>query len=413
MVWYLTRATAEGLAEHQDLELIVDGQDTSTGDTTENVGTSTVEEGADTAGSDDLAGSVEGRLVLDGLTGGHHHTTTDGVEGVGSDTGTSGDSPSEGEVGQEVALKTLGQERLDGVVHAEVETTVDNDTGDGGHETTVETGNTIGGNGLAVDVNETVELTGTTSLGVLGVVGQTGTGEVKGVDEKHRSGTSSTTGSQVTGHPPGVTVTLLLEAKQLLELVLEGEVQGLGREVTDDVGSVTTPQRESTLIGDGALEAVTNTGVAGRETARLDHLILVLDQKLDTLNGSGGGLRDGGGNTTHWGSLSVLSIDIVDVGLGGIVMTQWLGWIEVTYSGSRPRRAARKHCQQTVHVSFQGLRRPAGMRWRRRGREKREARCSEYAGRVLGVQLMELEMQCRLASRLAVDSATIANQRGI
>jgi hypothetical protein len=26
---------------------------------------------------------------------------------------------------------------------------------------------------------------------------------------------------------------------------------------------------------------------------------LVLDQKLDTLNGSGGGLRDGGGNTTH------------------------------------------------------------------------------------------------------------------
>jgi hypothetical protein len=26
---------------------------------------------------------------------------------------------------------------------------------------------------------------------------------------------------------------------------------------------------------------------------------LVLDEELDTLNGSGGGLRDGGGDTTH------------------------------------------------------------------------------------------------------------------
>lgn len=27
---------------------------------------------------------------------------------------------------------------------------------------------------------------------------------------------------------------------------------------------------------------------------------LVLDEKLDTLNGSGGGLGDGGRDTTHW-----------------------------------------------------------------------------------------------------------------
>jgi hypothetical protein len=30
----------------------------------------------------------------------------------------------------------------------------------------------------------------------------------------------------------------------------------------------------------------------------LDHLILVLDEKLDTLDGSGGGLGDSGGDTT-------------------------------------------------------------------------------------------------------------------
>lgn len=29
---------------------------------------------------------------------------------------------------------------------------------------------------------------------------------------------------------------------------------------------------------------------------------LVLDEELDTLNGSGSGLRDGGGDTTHCGN---------------------------------------------------------------------------------------------------------------
>ena len=57
----------EGLAEHEELGLVVDGQDTSTGNTTEDVGTSTLEERLDTLLGDDLATSVDGRLVLDGL----------------------------------------------------------------------------------------------------------------------------------------------------------------------------------------------------------------------------------------------------------------------------------------------------------------------------------------------------------
>jgi len=290
----------EGLAEEEDLELIVDGQDTSTGDTTENVGTSTVEQRLDTVLGNDLLGGIERALVLDGLTRGHHHTTTDGVKRVGSDTGTGGDTPTEEEGGKEVVGQSTSEEDgLERVVHAEVETTVDDDTGDGGHETTVQTGDTVRGEGLAVDVNETVELALTTLLGVLGVVGQTGTGVVQRVDEQHGSGTSSTTGGQVTGHPPGVAITLLLEAEHLLELVAESEVQGLGREVTDDVGSVTTPQGHETLIGHGAAEAVHDARVAAVKTARLDHLILVLDEELDTLNGGSSGLGDSGGDTTH------------------------------------------------------------------------------------------------------------------
>lgn len=188
----LAGTTLEGLSEEEELELIVDGQHTSTGDTTEDVGTSTLEEGLDTLLGDDLAESIEGRGVLDGLTRGHHHTPTDGVERVRGNTGTGGDSPTEEERGKEVVGEGTGEEdRLQGVVHAEVQTTVDDNTSDGGTETTVQTSNTVRGEGLAVDVDQTVELTLTTLLGGLGVVGKTGTGVVQRVDEEQRSGTSS------------------------------------------------------------------------------------------------------------------------------------------------------------------------------------------------------------------------------
>jgi hypothetical protein len=182
----------EGLAEHQDLHLIVDGQDTGTGDTTENVGTCTLEERLEALLGDDLATGIEGRLVLDGLTGGHHHTTTDGVQGVGSNTGTGGDTPSEKEGGKEVTLKRTDEDdRLDRIVHTEVETTVDDDTSDGRTETTVETSDTIRGESLLVDVDQAVELALTTGLGVLVVVGKTGTGVIEGVDEEEGSSTGS------------------------------------------------------------------------------------------------------------------------------------------------------------------------------------------------------------------------------
>ena len=63
----LTRSTLVLLAEEDELGLVVDGEHTGTGNTTEDVGTSTLEERADTLSGDDLAGGIHGRLVLDGL----------------------------------------------------------------------------------------------------------------------------------------------------------------------------------------------------------------------------------------------------------------------------------------------------------------------------------------------------------
>ena len=109
--------------------------------------------------------------------------------------------------------------RTERVVDTKVETTVDDDTDDGGDEATVETGNTVRGEGLAVDIDQAVELTSSSTLNRLGVVGETGTSVVEGVDEEQRRGTSSTTGGDVTGEPLPVAV-VLLEAEERLEVVL-------------------------------------------------------------------------------------------------------------------------------------------------------------------------------------------------
>ncbi len=83
-----------------------------------------------------------------------------------------------------------------------------------------------------------------------------------------------TTGSQVTGHPLCVSVTLLLELEHRLIGITESEVQGLGWEVSNNVGSVTSPQRGDTLLCGCSPEALDDTIVLSVETTSLQHLIL-------------------------------------------------------------------------------------------------------------------------------------------
>ena len=136
----LTRSSLESLAKHEQLSLIVDRKHTSTSDTSEDIGTSTLEQGSNSLSSNNLATGIEGGFVLDGLriflvnvfwirslamathfTRSHHHTPTDRIEWVRADTSTSGDRPAEQERGQEITLeRTDKEDRLKGVVHPEV-----------------------------------------------------------------------------------------------------------------------------------------------------------------------------------------------------------------------------------------------------------------------------------------------------
>lgn len=62
----------------------------------------------------------------------------------------------------------------------------------------------------------------------------------------------------------------------------EGKVQSLCREVTNDVGGVTAPEGDETLVTVGAGEAVYDTLVRLRKTALLD--LNGGDVKMRTLN---------------------------------------------------------------------------------------------------------------------------------
>merc|ERR1712122_420195 len=142
------------------LELVETSQDTSAGHTTEDVGSSTLHHGHEA-------------FVLEDL-----------------DTGADGHTPTQKE-GQEQGLVVSQEDGLEGVVHAEVHATVDEDADARDGETTVQALDTVGLEGLPVDVNEAVVLALSTLA--LSVVSQPGTGVVKGVDEQkgERTGTST------------------------------------------------------------------------------------------------------------------------------------------------------------------------------------------------------------------------------
>jgi hypothetical protein len=268
-------------------------QHTSAGNTSENVGAGTLHQGHKALVLDDLGSAIDRTVVLDGTTAGHHHAPSDGVDWVGGEAGHDGHGPTEEEA-DEGASTIANDDWLQRVVKSKVHTSVDEDTDARNDKTSVETTDTVGGEGLSVDIDETVVLSLTVSA--LVVVSQSGSGKVQGVDDGEGHGTSKTTGGDVGGKLLPLWG-ILGGTESGLDGVLEGKVEGLSWEVSEHVGQVSSPEWSNTLGGKGSLGAIHDAGVWLVESALLDHLILVLDEELDSLDWGGDGLGDTGGDT--------------------------------------------------------------------------------------------------------------------
>ena len=110
----------------------------------------------------DLLDAIDGACVEEISSAGlHHESSSDGVEGVGSDTGGHSDELGETPHGEEVGLLGIGeQDGLTSVEATEVRGTIGDDTNDGNTETLVQTLRTISGGNLLEAVDETAEFTG-------------------------------------------------------------------------------------------------------------------------------------------------------------------------------------------------------------------------------------------------------------
>mmetsp|Transcript_18828 Transcript_18828/g.38260 ORF Transcript_18828/g.38260 Transcript_18828/m.38260 type:complete len:357 (-) Transcript_18828:13-1083(-) len=301
------------------LDGVEQDEHTGSGHTAEDVGSRALEEGGDSLVLHDLGGAVHGSVVGLGGTGAHHHAAADGVDRVGREPGGHGHAVTHGK-----ALGGLGRLGLvlglgllkhghDGVVEAEIEATVDEDSNGGDDEAAVESGDAVGGERLAVDVDESVELASSVSLGRLHVVRQTGTGVVQRVHEGQRARSGETARGDVLGELGDVRVGLLvdLEGGDRLDLSLEGKVQRLGGEVADAVGQVGLPKRGDALVLHDPARAVGDALEGALQGAALDHLVLVLDDHLDALDGSRDGLRRDGGDAGEHEVLAKAELDLL------------------------------------------------------------------------------------------------------
>jgi len=224
-------------------------------------------------------------------SGGHHHTPTDGIDGVRSQRSQDSNGVTKSKRDEESSI--LGEEdRFKRVVKTEVETSVNEDTDGGNDESSVKTTDSIGSKSLLVDIDETFVFTLTTFA--FGVIGEFGTGEVEGIDEHEREGSSASTRGDVFGEfldLRGVFGSLELS----LDFVLEGKVEGLSREISDAVSQVSSPERKSTLVCHGTFGTFSNTSVRLVKRSLFDHLILVLDEELDAFDWGRSGLGANGG----------------------------------------------------------------------------------------------------------------------
>jgi len=188
------------LLVHEGSDLAIEHEHQGSTSATQHVGAGTLEHGFHTLVLDDLVGTVDGTFVhalLDRELGLHLQTTTHGVEWVGDearhDDRELGTSPLGGDA-TETGLLVKWVEALDGVIQAELDATVWDDTSNRDSETIVKGEEALRSLGrLFETVTETVEgLFAGANIGR-----KTGTSVVKRVHEREGEGASKATGGKI------------------------------------------------------------------------------------------------------------------------------------------------------------------------------------------------------------------------
>jgi len=226
-------------------------------------------------------------------------TTTYGIKWVGCVSGGNGRKLGTYELGGGTEETILGflvwVESRGGIEETKVYSTVWDDSYNRNSDSVVKGSDTSGGNGLLDTVGKTGELGLSSSY----IRGKTGTGVIQWVDDAKGSGSSQTSRGHVDQKEFSKFFILIGFREHSLDGILEGKVEGLGREISNDIGSISTPEGLDSLLTGYTGETVDDTGVTldlPGDDFRVG--ILGLDEELNTLNWCCACLGDSSGNTT-------------------------------------------------------------------------------------------------------------------
>lgn len=203
------------------MQLVVACQDSCTCNTSEDIGSSTLEEGSDSLVDENFFGTIDRSAIFFSLAGCHHHSSSDGVDRIRSETSADSDHPPESEVDEEVVVERFREDGSNRIVNTEVESSIDDDTNTRDNESSVEPSDSVSGECFLIHVNEAVELLDTSLFGVLQVIGESSSGIIQGIDEQERDRAGSTSRSEISNEPNQIPVFVFVFIEESFEVVLE------------------------------------------------------------------------------------------------------------------------------------------------------------------------------------------------
>jgi len=279
---------------------VIDDQNKGGTSSTKDVGKGSLEESTGTFGLEDLSeaiGHTRVHLLVLRLGGFDLETTLHGVEWVGDNSGDSDGNLGNGEFGGKTdgsEIHLVGVEGLKDILKTELGSTVDNNTDGRRSNTVVKRQKAVGLDSLLQAIKHTVVL-----LFLSKISSENSSDVDKRVDNGVGGSSGCGTGCDLGCGEFSELLLLAVLGEQLLDVVLEGQVEGGGRDVSDAVSEVSTPKGGRSEFGNVALEGISHTGVSLHFTRNDTRVgILVLDGKLDLLQRGGDGLGDGSGDTS-------------------------------------------------------------------------------------------------------------------
>merc|ERR1719295_278964 len=268
------------------LELIETGQCSCSSHSSQDVCSCALEEGWDSLILQNLHRTVQRSRIFDRLSRGHHHPSTDRTNWVRCQSHGHCDSISESKRGQ--SSTSFRHHGSYGVIESKIEPAIHKDANSGNNKSTVQSTNTIRLQGLFVNIKESgiLSLCGSTSLlHRFHVIRQSRSSVIQRVHEGQRRGSCTTTGRNILSQFH-IRCVGLLALELSFDSFLKHKVESLSGEISQAVCRISSPHRQDTLFLGHSAKAIHRTFISLLESARFDHLVLVLNHKFNSLDGS-------------------------------------------------------------------------------------------------------------------------------